>query len=48
MFKHDVDVVPAPGSVATVYSINTNGVVSKKDVSLLGDNYFAVANELSC
>jgi hypothetical protein len=47
IFKNDDDVVPAPGSVATVYSINTNGLVREKDVSLLGDNYFAVANELS-
>jgi len=47
MFRNDDDVVPAPGSVATVFSINTNGLVREKDVSILGDNYFAVANELS-
>jgi len=48
MFKNDDDVVPVSGSVATVYSINSKGMVRNKDVNLLGENYFAVANELSC
>ena len=46
-FRNDDDVVPAPGSVAKVYLINENGAVRERDVSLLGDNYFAVAKALS-
>lgn len=47
IFKNDDDVVPVSGSVAIVYSINSNGMVRNKDVNLLGENYFAVSNELS-
>jgi len=46
-FRDDDDVVPASGSVATVYAIDPNGVVKEKDASLLGDNYFGVAKVLS-
>ena len=46
-FRGDTDVVPAPGSVATVYAIDRNGVVKEKDANLLGDNYFGVAKVLS-
>lgn len=47
MFRSDDDAVPAPGSVAVVYDISPNGVVSKLDASLLGENYFGVAKVLS-
>jgi hypothetical protein len=47
MFRNDDDVVPASGTVATVYAIDANGVVKEKDASLLGDNYFGVAKVLS-
>jgi len=47
MFRSDDDAVPAPGTVATVFDIDTNGVVQQKDVNLLGDNYFGVAKVLS-
>jgi hypothetical protein len=47
MFRNDDDVVPVPGSVATVYAIDSNGVVREKDVKILGDNYFGVAKALS-
>jgi hypothetical protein len=47
MFTNDDDVVPASGTVATVYAIDANGVVREKDASLLGDNYFGVAKVLS-
>lgn len=47
VFRNDDDVVPAPGSVATVFAIDTNGVVKAKDVNLLGDNYFGIAKILS-
>ncbi|MCP4942493.1 MAG: hypothetical protein GY924_11015 [Planctomycetaceae bacterium] len=46
-FRGDTDVVPAHGTVATVFVIDANGVVKEKDVSLLGDNYFGVAKVLS-
>lgn len=46
-FRNDDDVVPTTGSVATVFAIDANGVVKKKDVNLLGDNYFGVAKVLS-
>ena len=47
VFRHDDDVIPAAGSVATVYSIDTNGVVKERDANLLGDNYFAISKVLS-
>jgi hypothetical protein len=47
VFRSDDDVVPAPGSVATVYEITANGVVRQSDANLLGENYFAVAKVLS-
>jgi hypothetical protein len=47
VFRNEEDVVPAAGSVATVYAIDANGVVKKRDVSLLGDNYFGVTKVLS-
>lgn len=46
-FRNDDDVVPAPGTAATVYSIDANGVVREKDVNLLGDNYFGLAKVIS-
>lgn len=47
MFRHADDVVPVPDSVATVFDINTKGVVERSDASLLGENYFGVARVLS-
>lgn len=47
MFRNDTDVVPVPGSVATVFAIDKNGVVKEKDANLLGDNYFGVTKVLS-
>jgi hypothetical protein len=47
VFRSNDDVVPTSGTVATVYSIDVNGVVRKKDANLLGDNYFGVAKVLS-
>jgi len=47
VFRSDDDVVPAPGTVATIYEIDANGVVRQSDASLLGENYFAVAKVLS-
>lgn len=47
VFRHDEDVIPAAGSVATVFSVDPNGVVKQKDANLLGDNYFAISKVLS-
>ena len=47
IFKDDADAVPVAGTVATVFAINGNGVVTKSDANLLGDNYWGLANVLS-
>lgn len=47
VFRHNDDVVPSAGSVATVYLIDANGAASKKYANLLGDNYFAISKVLS-
>jgi len=47
LFRNDDDVVPVPGTVATIYRIDANGVVRQSDANLLGENYFAVAKVLS-
>ena len=47
VFKDDEDAVPIAGTVATVFAINGNGVVTKSDANLLGDNYWGIANVLS-
>jgi len=46
-FRNDDDVIPAVGSVATVFAIDLNGVVRQKDANLLGDNYFGISKVLS-
>lgn len=47
MFRSDDDVVPSPGTVATVFMIDANGVIREKDANILGDNYFGIAKVLS-
>ena len=47
LFKDDDDAAPVAGTVATVFAINANGVVSKLDANLVGDNYWGIANVLS-
>jgi chromosome segregation ATPase len=46
-FRRNEDAVPVSSTVATVFDISTNGVVSKIDASLLGENYFGLAKVLS-
>jgi uncharacterized protein (UPF0305 family) len=46
-FCRDQDVVPVSSTVATVFDISRNGVISKIDASLLGENYFGLAKVLS-
>ena len=47
LFKKDEDVVPIAGTVATVFAIDSNGVVKEKDANLLGENYWGISNVLS-
>ena len=47
LFKDDDDAAPVAGTVATVFGINANGVVTKLDANLVGDNYWGIANVLS-
>lgn len=46
-FRDEEDAVPVPASVATVYAIDENGVVREKDVNVLRENFFRVAQVLS-
>ena len=47
VFNEDDDAVPAAGTVATVFAINGNGVVTTMDANLVGDNYWGIGNVLS-
>jgi len=47
VFRHDDDAVPVPGTVATVFDIDQNGVVKQSDANLLGENYFGIAKVMS-
>lgn len=46
-FRHDEDAVPVPATVTTLYEFDSNGVVSKSDANLLGENYFGIAKVMS-
>ncbi len=47
LFKNDDDAVPIPGTISTVYIIDSNGVIREKDANLLGENYWSVAEVVS-
>ena len=47
VFKNDDDAVPIPGTVATLFAIDANGVVKQKDANLLGDNFWGLSDVLS-
>jgi hypothetical protein len=47
LFRTDDDTVPIPGTVATVYDIDKNGLIRPFDANLLGENYFGVSKVLS-
>ena len=47
LFDEDVDAVPVPGTVSTVYSIDANGAIKEIDANLLAENYWDVANIVS-
>ena len=47
VFAKDDDAVPIAGSVAILFAIDGNGVIRSKDVNLLGEDYWNVAEVLS-
>lgn len=47
VFAKEDDAVPIAGSVATMFAIDSNGVVRSKDLNLLGENYWNVTGVLS-
>ena len=47
VFSEDDDAVPIAGTVSTMFAINGNGVVTKSDANLLGDNYWGLVDVLS-
>ena len=47
LFKDDDDAVPIPGTVATVFSIDEDGVIKEKDANLLGENFWGLSQVLS-
>ena len=47
VFQADDDAVPVADTVATVFAINANGVLTKSDANLVGDNYWGIADVLS-
>lgn len=47
VFRSDSDAVPVSGTVATVFRISENGVISTTDADLLGENYWDLTTILS-
>ena len=47
LFRNDSDVVPASGTVATLYDIDANGLVKESDVNILGENWWGISKILS-
>lgn len=46
-FRSDEDAVPASVSVAALFDIDGNGLVSETEANLLGENYWSIADVLS-
>ena len=46
-FRVDTDVVPIAGSVSSLYDIDANGLVSERNINLLGLNYWGISRVLS-
>lgn len=46
-FYKDDDAVPVPGTVCTLFKIDSNGLIQKSDANLLGENYWRIAAALS-
>ncbi len=47
LFRNDMDAVPASGTVATLYSIDENGLVKESDANILGENWWGISKFLS-
>ncbi len=46
-FRNDTDVVPVPGTVATIYNIDNNGLVKESVTNILGENWWGISKVLS-
>ena len=46
-FRNDTDVVPISDSVATLYKIDSNGLVIEKDENIMGENWWEISKTLS-
>ncbi len=46
-FRTDNDAVPVAGTVATLYRIDSSGLIRESDTQILGDNYWGIAAVLS-
>lgn len=47
LFRNDTDVVPVSGTVATLYKVDENGLVSQSDLNVLGENWWGISKILS-
>lgn len=47
MFRTDSEVVPVSGTVDTLYEIDADGNVSKRDMNVLGQNFWGISRVLS-
>jgi hypothetical protein len=47
VFRNDSDVVPASGTVATLFDIDPNGLVRESDLNVLGENWWGISKILS-
>ena len=47
VYARDDEPVPIPGSVATVFAIDDNGVVRTKDANLVGEGYWGLGDVFS-
>jgi hypothetical protein len=47
IYRDADEAVPITGTAATVFQIDENGVVKKKDANIIGDNYFGISKVLS-
>lgn len=47
LFRNDTDVVPVAGTTTTVFDIDDNGLVKKREAAILGENYWGISKVLS-
>lgn len=47
LFRNDTDAVPVSDTVATLFSIDNNGLVQESDLNILGNNWWAISKILS-